>query len=537
MNRPTETGGRGFFFKVERLIDETYGSTQLLKREEEAGRALRSATSASGSEALTGHAPRSAFRLLGQAEQISGAGGTRAAGLLQREEKLYFFLLGVAGLTTAGMLWFTWTHRHASTTFLHAYSLSLGLLGAAITLAGMGVLGFRIWMACRYRPYPCVTDEALPTVTVVIPAFNEGCQVLQTIRSVMASRYPPSKLQVVAVDDGSTDDTWAWLKRAKREFPTRLLTLRQKINGGKRRALMAGFQQAAGTIYVSIDSDSEIPPETLCHLVSPFVLDPRVGAVAGNVRVLNRDEGVLPKMMEVSFTAAFDFIRSGQSVFGGVLCTPGALSAYRASAVRGELPAWLEQRFLGNPATIGEDRALTNRILRSGYRVVYQREAVVLTKLPVSYGGLRRMMLRWARSNVRESMVLGSFLFTPFRVGDTGKGWLRLMGSWHLFLMSVGEALKLSTFMHLFLAPMDSLRALLSGALLASLVPAIVYLRRHRSGFGFRWALPYSLFWLVGLSWLSAWALVTARTSRWLTRQPPQPGPSPSLSARIRSPL
>jgi hyaluronan synthase len=239
----------------------------------------------------------------------------------------------------------------------------------------------RIWFAWHYRPYKPVCDKKLPSVTVIIPAYNEGAQVLHTVRSVVASEYPPEKMQINCVDDGSKDDTWEWMQRAKKEFPHRVKLIRQPFNSGKRLALREGFINGKGSVFVTIDSDSEILPDTLRHMVSPFVLDPRVGGVAGNVRVLNTAESPIPKMLEVSFAYAFDFIRSGQSVYGGVFCTPGALSAYRADVVRANLSTWINQTFMGKRATIGEDRALTNLILRMGYRVVYQRKAIVNTKI------------------------------------------------------------------------------------------------------------------------------------------------------------
>jgi hyaluronan synthase len=291
----------------------------------------------------------------------------------------------------------------------------------------------------------------------------------------------------------------------------------QPANRGKRHALMAGFAQAAGQIYVTIDSDSEVMPDTLWHLISPFA-DPRVGAVAGNVRVLNVDEGAIPKMMEVSFTNAFDFIRAGQSVYGGVFCTPGALSAYRASVIGPHLSSWAKQTFMGGAAAIGEDRALTNLVLGCGKRVVYQRAAIVLTKMPITFGGLRRMLLRWARSNVRENLVILLFVMKRFRTNDSGTGWIRLFTCTQIFRMAVGESFKLALVVQLLFAPLGTLKVLLLGCLISAIVPALVHQVRFGGWFGWRWAPPYAFFYLFGLSWIPLWGLLTAPRSGWLTR-------------------
>jgi hyaluronan synthase len=130
--------------------------------------------------------------------------------------------------------------------------------------------------------------------------------------------------------------------------------------------------------------------------------DERVGAVAGNVRVENSNRGALPMMMDTAFVFSFEFIRAGQSVINTVMCTPGALSAYRGSVLLKVLNEWLGQTFMGRRANIGEDRALTNLILREGYLTRFQKNALVYTEVPMTYRNLYKMLLRWARSNVRE---------------------------------------------------------------------------------------------------------------------------------------
>ena len=395
---------------------------------------------------------------------------------------------------------------------------TINYLAYGLTLWTFFTLAYRIWFASRYRAYAPLSDSGLPTVTVVIPAYNEGRQILDTVRSVMNSRYPMEKMQVICVDDGSQDDTWKWMQIAHQEFPRRVRLIRQPINRGKRHALMAGFAQATGYVYVTIDSDSEVLPDTLRHLVSPLASDSRVGAVAGNVRVLNLAQGAIPKMMEVSFTSAFDFIRSGQSVYGGVFCTPGALSAYRADVLTPHLESWINQTFMGCPATIGEDRALTNLVLSCGFRVVYQRKAVVLTKIPISYTGLRRMLLRWARSNVRENLVMLTFILGRFRPTDKGSGWIRLFSTTQFIRMTLVEAFKFAVIGQLLMVPLHTLLILAVACIISALLPALVYQKRYGGWFGWQWAIPYAFYWLFCLYWISFWGLLTASRSGWLTR-------------------
>ncbi|NCC23624.1 MAG: glycosyltransferase family 2 protein [Deltaproteobacteria bacterium] len=398
---------------------------------------------------------------------------------------------------------------------LEAFQSPWAWVGLAMIVLSFLVLVWRIFLVVGYRSTPSCPDKDLPLCTVVIPAYNEGRQVLDTVRSVMASDYPWTRMQVVCVDDGSRDDTWIWMQAAAREFPDRLELVRQPINHGKRRALYEGFVRARGEILVTIDSDSEVAPGTIRSLASVMVRNGRVGAVAGNVRVLNVGEGLIPKMLDVSFTFSFDFIRASQSRVNTVMCTPGALSGYRRSAVVPILDEWLNQTFLGREANIGEDRAMTNLILRQGWLVHFQHDAVVYTKVPTAYRGLCKMLLRWARSNIRETLALCRFAFKRFRPeGATGA---RINLLVHLLRMSVGECFKLSLPLVLMIWPLLAGYNLLIGLVTAALVPALFHFVRNRNT-DFLWAFPYAAFWLVGLSWISLYALVTPHRNGWLTR-------------------
>src|SRR5699024_7229423 len=143
--------------------------------------------------------------------------------------------------------------------------------------------------------------------------------------SLVQSDYPKDKLQIISIDDGSQDDTWRWMWKAKTEFGDRVAIYQQPKNKGKRQALYRGFHLATGAVFITVDSDSIVEKDTLRQMASPFVADENCGAVAGNVRVLNRKKALIPRMLDVSFAFSFEFIRSAQSSLGFVFCTPGAL--------------------------------------------------------------------------------------------------------------------------------------------------------------------------------------------------------------------
>ncbi|MES9996323.1 glycosyltransferase [Desulfovibrio aminophilus] len=443
-------------------------------------------------------------------------------------------------LCTAVALWWVWADSGiaALSSFAGVGREAAWWLGQGLFWMTIGALLWRAGLALTYKPIPEAADADLPTLTVVVPAYNEGRHVLNTLVSVAASDYPADKLQIIAVDDGSKDDTWQWMCRAESMLPDRVEPLKLTKNGGKRRALYEGFRRATGAVWVTIDSDSLVDPDTLRKLVSPFVADERVGATAGNVRVLNLREGLIPKMMDVAFTLSFDFLRLAQSKLNTVFCTPGALSAYRGDVLAPHLEEWAEEQFMGRYANIGEDRGLANIILRKGFHILFQQNALVWTNVPVKYKGLCKMLVRWGRSNVRESIVMSQFIFSRFR--ETPALGTRVEYILQMIELVVAEALKIGSLGMLLVAPLMVGKNILVGTLIASSLPAVVYLLRHRS-WNFLWAVPYSYFWIVGLSWIGVWSMITPHRSGWLTREVksglPVAAPATELLQAAQSPI
>lgn len=395
-----------------------------------------------------------------------------------------------------------------------SHGLTALLLRPSLIWFAMGacLLAFRTVLWFTYRPFARARSEVAPPLTVVIPAYNEGPMVAQTIDSVAAANYPHERLEIIVVDDGSTDDTWLHIQRSAARHPGRVRALRLARNRGKREALAEGFRQASGELFVTVDSDSVIEPNALLALAGPFV-DPRVGVVAGRVLVYNRRDGIIPRMLHVRFMLAFDFLRAYQSTFGTVYCSPGALSAYRASAVRRVLDAWLAQRFLGAPATYGEDRALTNDLMRLGYDSVYQRDATVLTVVPSTYGKLCRMFLRWERSYVREELRFARVVWKrpPLArtialvdVTITNLRYPVMYGTLALLALALFED------------PLALPRTLLAIGAIATLY-SLYYLRSERS-FDVLYGVLFAYFSSFGLFWIFPYAVLTARARGWLTR-------------------
>ena len=367
-----------------------------------------------------------------------------------------------------------------------------------------------------YGYNPC-REEHTPTCDILIPAYNEGEHIYKTIKSVMQSDYPC--FRVIAIDDGSTDNTRAWMEKAKQEFPG-ITTIYCPVNRGKKHALVEGFKVSNSEIIITIDSDSTVTPDSIANLLKPFAR-PEVGAVAGNICVQNLNRKLIPRLMDIIFVFSYELLRSSQSRFGSVLCTPGALSAYRRKAVEEVLDEWLAQRFLGKPTSIGEDRALTCMLLKKRWYVVYQETAKAYTNMPETYFGLCKMLLRWVRGDIRENILLAPYIIRNFSLRD-----LKTVGlTFHYIIFNIGvlSPVVISPLLVFYLFTNFSSSGFLclymtAVTILWSILPTIIYARKKSVLYSFH-AFTYSFFSFLFLMWIPLYAILTLNNNLWLTRK------------------
>jgi hyaluronan synthase/N-acetylglucosaminyltransferase len=164
------------------------------------------------------------------------------------------------------------------------------------------------------------------------------------------------------------------------------------------------FKIAIGDIIVCIDSDTVIDTKAISEIVVPFS-DVSVGCATGNIRVLNRQDNFLTKLCDLRYWLAFNIERTAQSLFGVMSCVSGPFGAYRRLVIDQVKDKWLDQRFLGNPCTFGDDRHLTNLVLALGYKSVYVPQAKAETESPAKIKNWLRQQLRWYRSFYREFII------------------------------------------------------------------------------------------------------------------------------------
>jgi len=362
----------------------------------------------------------------------------------------------------------------------------------------------RFSLAPLYRPTPDTGHR--PSCSIVIPAFNEEGCIEATIDACFSADYPADLIEVVVVDDGSGDGTWERMLAARERHPS-LLCVQFSQNRGKRAAMAEGIRRSSGEICVFIDSDSVIEPDGLAYIMADF-RDEKVGAVVGTADVMNKAQNRMTKMQQVRYFVAFRVVKGSESVFGAVTCASGCFSAYRRSALLAILPRWENQRFLGRPATYGDDRALTNYILRD-HKVTYQSLARSHTLAPDTLKGFLIQQIRWRKSWLRESLHVVRFMWRKHPIAAI----LTYLGVFFPWVAPI-VAFR-SLYWHSVMT--GSPWFYLMGAYVMALLYSLYYAVSRKSPL-WHHGITFIVIYMAFLVWLTYYALLTLRDTGWGTR-------------------
>jgi cellulose synthase/poly-beta-1,6-N-acetylglucosamine synthase-like glycosyltransferase/spore germination protein YaaH/peptidoglycan/xylan/chitin deacetylase (PgdA/CDA1 family) len=233
---------------------------------------------------------------------------------------------------------------------------------------------------------PAEVASYKPKVAVLIPAYNEEKVIERTIRAALNSNYP--NLRVIVIDDGSKDRTLEVARNAfAAEAASGKVLILGKPNSGKAEALNYAIEHIGDAeLFVGIDADTIIAQDAISRLV-PHFINPKVGAIAGNAKVGNR-VNLWTRWQALEYITSQNFERRALDVLGAVSVVPGAIGAWRVSAVR-EAGGY-------HVDTVAEDADLTMALLRLGYRVEYEDMALAYTEAPTNANGLMRQRFRWS---------------------------------------------------------------------------------------------------------------------------------------------
>lgn len=247
-----------------------------------------------------------------------------------------------------------------------------------------------------------------PGVTVLVAAFNEAAAIADTIRSAAHEEYP-GPLEILVLNDGSTDATVAVAEEAKRTLrPLPGVSVRiidYRVNRGKAAVLNAGLAEAAHDLIVTIDGDTLLKPDALSYIVERMLSDPAgTKAVAGAVLVRNSRANLVTGVQEWDYFHGIAAVKRMQSMYHGTLVAQGAFSIYDKAALI-EAGGW--------PECVGEDIVLTWALLKKGHRIGYAEDAIVFTNAPTTLKQFALQRKRWSRGLIEAIHHHEDLLFEP----------------------------------------------------------------------------------------------------------------------------
>lgn len=255
------------------------------------------------------------------------------------------------------------------------------------------------------RP-PRKAQTTYPGTTVLVAAYNEAAAIKDTLTSLARQDYP-GEIEVLVLNDGSTDETVSIAMRAIAEldFPANIAArvLDFKVNRGKSAVLNDGLAAANNELILTIDGDSWVKHDGLRKLVERLLSDPEdTQAVAGAVMVRNSRENFLCRAQEWDYFHGIASVKRMQGMYHGTLVAQGAFSIYRRKALL-EVGGW--------PECVGEDIVLSWALLRKGYRIGYADDALAFTNVPTTLRQFALQRKRWSRGLMEAFKAHWQLLF------------------------------------------------------------------------------------------------------------------------------
>jgi len=376
-------------------------------------------------------------------------------------------------------------------------------------------------------------------VSVIIPIFNQEAMIKFVIDAIYNSTH--KNIEVVAVNDGSTDNTRAILDNLSKKYPN--LKVIHKNNEGKRLAVATGFYKSKGRFVVLIDSDSVVDKNAIREFMKAFSTDPKIGAVVGYAKVWNSKKNLLTKCQDCWYDYAFNIHKTTESTLKTVLCCSGCLAGYRRNVIEPFIPYWINAKIQNSDdrdlttyvyATAwgkkhltplseklmeanakyddAEDRMLTAATLVE-WKSVYVASAIVYTEVPDNMRSYIKQQTRWKKGYVRSNFFASTFFWKKHPI-------ISIIFYIEFMATFSAPAIIIIIFVYtpIVYAHYWIPLVFVLGSLLAGLAQGVDYKFRDHTTTTWKYKPLMNLFASFGLSWLVIPAILKLRKNEWLTR-------------------
>jgi hyaluronan synthase len=376
-------------------------------------------------------------------------------------------------------------------------------------------------------------------VSVIIPVFNQQAMIRHVIEAIYKSTY--ENIEVIAVNDGSKDNTKNILDQLAKEYPS--LKVIHKSNEGKRIAVAAGFYHSKGTYVVLIDSDSVVDKKAIREFMKAFDSDPKIGSVVGYAKVWNSKKNLLTKCQDCWYDYAFNIHKTTESTLNTVMCCSGCLAGYRREAIERFIPYWIAAKIQNSDdrdlttfvyankwgkehlAPISEkimkasanyddseDRMLTAASLVE-WKSVYVASAIVYTEVPENMRSYIKQQTRWKKGYVRSNFFASTFFWKKNPI---------IAFIFYIEFMTTFSAPAIILIVFVYTPIMFNHYwipiVFVIGSMVVGLAQGVDYKYRDHSTTTWQYKPLMNLFASFGLAWLVIPAILTIRKNQWLTR-------------------
>ncbi len=294
-------------------------------------------------------------------------------------------LLIVVGMSAAFFVWVLQSPDQVRVFLIRLVLISLVIFLGILLIRFFTLLWFGFLQHAERDIQGDISDTELPPVSVIVPAYNEGPVLERAIQSLLRLDYP--EYEVLIIDDGSPDNTLATATGLEGVYEGVPIRVFSKPNGGKATALNLGIENSRHPFILCMDADSTVEPQLLRRAI-PHFEDLTVGAVAGNVKIENRDR-LITRLQALEYIEGLNMPRRAQGFIAAVNIVPGPVGVFRREALS-DVGGY-------DTDTFAEDADLTLKLISSGWKIVYEDQAIAWTEAPERWLDLVQQRYRWTR--------------------------------------------------------------------------------------------------------------------------------------------